>query len=67
MEGETARERSWLILNLANIITVMRLVFIPLVIWFIFASSKDRDRRVALRGPLYLRLRRRQPTFWTGR
>lgn len=40
MEGETGRERSWLVLNLANIITVMRLVFIPLVIWFIFASSR---------------------------
>lgn len=39
MEEETRRERSWLVMNLANIITVMRLLFIPFVIWFIFASS----------------------------
>ena len=35
-------ERSWLILNLANIITVMRLLFIPFVVWFIVASSNQR-------------------------
>jgi CDP-diacylglycerol--glycerol-3-phosphate 3-phosphatidyltransferase len=39
MEGENARERSWLLLNLANIFSVMRLALVPFVIWFIIESS----------------------------
>ncbi len=41
MTEETGRQHGPLVRNLANIITVMRLFFIPFVIWFIIASSTE--------------------------
>ncbi len=41
MEGTGAGERGWLSRNLANIFSVLRLLLVPLIVWFIFASSKE--------------------------
>ena len=42
MTEETGRQHGPLVRNLANIITVMRLFFIPFVIWFIVASPTEK-------------------------